>query len=122
MMQHIQKRSYAELDQMGTDTMITRITSDVNQVQSGVNLALRLMLRSPFVVIGAMIMAFTVDVKCALIFAAVIPLLTIVVFAIMFGSIPLYQAVQNWTVFSAEPEKIYWAFGYCVPSAKKKRR
>ncbi len=95
MMQHIQKRSYAELDQMGTDTMITRITSDVNQVQSGVNLALRLMLRSPFVVIGAMIMAFTVDVKCALIFAAVIPLLTIVVFAIMFGSIPLYQAVQK---------------------------
>ncbi len=95
MMQHIQKRSYAELDQMGTNTMITRITSDVNQVQSGVNLALRLMLRSPFVVIGAMIMAFTVDVKCALIFAAVIPLLTIVVFAIMFGSIPLYQAVQK---------------------------
>lgn len=95
MMQHIQKRSYAELDQMGTDTMITRITSDVNQVQSGVNLALRLMLRSPFVVIGAMIMAFTVDVKCALIFVAVIPLLTIVVFAIMFGSIPLYQAVQK---------------------------
>lgn len=87
MMQHIQKRSYAELDQMGTDTMITRITSDVNQVQSGVNLALRLMLRSPFVVIGAMIMAFTVNVTCALIFAAVIPLLTIVVFAIMFGSI-----------------------------------
>lgn len=95
MMQHIQKRSYAELDQMGTDTMITRITSDVNQVQSGVNLALRLMLRSPFVVIGAMIMAFTVNVTCALIFAAVIPLLTIVVFAIMFGSIPLYQAVQK---------------------------
>lgn len=95
MMQHIQKRSYAELDQIGTDTMITRITSDVNQVQSGVNLALRLMLRSPFVVIGAMIMAFTVNVKCALIFAAVIPLLTIVVFAIMFGSIPLYQAVQK---------------------------
>lgn len=95
MMQHIQKRSYAELDQMGTDTMITRITSDVNQVQSGVNLALRLMLRSPFVVIGAMIMTFTVDVKCALIFVAVIPLLTIVVFAIMFGSIPLYQAVQK---------------------------
>lgn len=95
MMQHIQKRSYAELDQMGTDTMITRITSDVNQVQNGVNLALRLMLRSPFVVIGAMIMAFTVNVTCALIFAAVIPLLTIVVFAIMFGSIPLYQAVQK---------------------------
>ena len=95
MMQHIQKRSYAELDQMGTNTMITRITSDVNQVQSGVNMALRLVMRSPFVVIGAMIMAFTVDVKCALIFAAVIPLLTIVVFAIMFGSIPLYQNVQK---------------------------
>ena len=95
MMQHIQKRSYAELDQMGTNTMITRITSDVNQVQSGVNMALRLVMRSPFVVIGAMIMAFTVDVKCALIFAAVIPLLAIVVFAIMFGSIPLYQNVQK---------------------------
>ena len=95
MMQHIQKRSYAELDQMGTNTMITRITSDVNQVQSGVNMALRLVMRSPFVVIGAMVMAFTVDVKCALIFAAVIPLLTIVVFAIMFGSIPLYQNVQK---------------------------
>lgn len=67
MMQHIQKRSYAELDQMGTNTMITRITSDVNQVQSGVNMALRLVMRSPFVVIGAMVMAFTVDVKCALI-------------------------------------------------------
>ena len=97
MMQHIQKRSYAELDQMGTNTMITRITSDVNQVQSGVNMALRLVMRSPFVVIGAMIMAFTVDVKCALIFAAVIPLLAIVVFAIMFGSIPLYQNVQKKT-------------------------
>lgn len=95
MMQHIQKRSYAELDQMGTNTMITRITSDVNQVQSGVNMALRLVMRSPFVVIGAMVMAFTVDVKCALIFAAVIPLLAIVVFAIMFGSIPLYQNVQK---------------------------
>lgn len=95
MMQHIQKRSYAELDQMGTNTMITRITSDVNQVQSGVNMALRLVMRSPFVVIGAMVMAFTVDIKCALIFAAVIPLLAIVVFAIMFGSIPLYQNVQK---------------------------
>jgi ABC-type multidrug transport system fused ATPase/permease subunit len=95
MMEHIQKRSYAELDQMGNATMITRITSDVNQAQSGVNMALRLAMRSPFVVIGAMVMAFTVNVRCALIFVAVIPLLAIVVFAIMFGSIPLYQAVQK---------------------------
>ena len=93
--EHIQRLGFTEMDTMGTSTLITRMTSDVNQVQSGVNMALRLVMRSPFVVIGAMIMAFTVDVKCALIFAAVIPLLAIVVFAIMFGSIPLYQNVQK---------------------------
>ena len=92
---HIESLSFTEMDTVGTATLITRMTSDVNQVQSGVNMALRLVMRSPFVVIGAMVMAFTVDVKCALIFAAVIPLLAIVVFAIMFGSIPLYQNVQK---------------------------
>ncbi len=73
MMAHIQKLSYTDLDRIGTSTLITRMTSDVNQVQNGVNLALRLLLRSPFIVFGAMIMAFTVDVKCALVFAAAIP-------------------------------------------------
>ncbi len=92
---HLQKLSFTELDQLGTSTMITRMTSDINQVQSGVNLTLRLLLRSPFVVFGAMVMAFTVDVKSALIFAAVIPVLSVVVFSIMAASIPLYRKVQQ---------------------------
>lgn len=91
---HIQGLSYAELDTLGTNTLITRMTSDVNQLQSGVNLTLRLLLRSPFIVFGAMIMAFTVDVKAALIFVVVIPLLSIVVFGIMIVSLPLYKKVQ----------------------------
>lgn len=95
MMAHIQKLSYTDLDRIGTSTLITRMTSDVNQVQNGVNLALRLLLRSPFIVFGAMIMAFTVDVKCALVFAAAIPLLSIVVFGIMLLTIPLYRNVQS---------------------------
>ncbi|MGN0244058.1 MAG: ABC transporter ATP-binding protein [Lachnospiraceae bacterium] len=91
---HIQTLSYTELDRLGTSTMITRMTSDMNQAQNGVNLTLRLLLRSPFVVFGAMIMAFTIDVKAALVFVVVIPLLSIVVFGIMLGCIPLYKKVQ----------------------------
>ena len=91
---HIQSLSYTELDTIGTSTLITRMTSDVNQLQNGVNLTLRLLLRSPFIVFGAMIMAFTVDVKAALIFVVAIPLLSIVVFGIMSASIPLCKKVQ----------------------------
>ncbi|MCM1157493.1 MAG: ABC transporter ATP-binding protein/permease [Bacteroidales bacterium] len=92
---HINSLSYAELDQAGTSTLITRMTNDINQLQSGVNMFLRLFLRSPFIVIGAMIMAFTVDVKAALVFVVAIPLLSLVVFGIMLYSIPLYQRVQK---------------------------
>lgn len=92
---HIQKLSYAELDTQGTSTLITRMTSDMNQVQNGVNLTLRLLLRSPFVVIGAMIMAFTIDVKAALVFVVGIPALAVVVFGVMLACIPLYRKVQN---------------------------
>ncbi len=92
---HIQGLSYTELDTIGTSTLITRMTSDVNQIQNGVNLTLRLLLRSPFIVFGAMIMAFTVDVKAALIFVVTIPLLAIVVFGIMILSMPLYKKVQT---------------------------
>ena len=92
---HINRLSYSEIDAQGTATLITRMTSDVNQVQSGVNLTLRLFLRSPFIVFGAMIMAFTIDVKSALIFAAAIPLLSLVVFGIMLISMPLYKRVQR---------------------------
>lgn len=91
---HIQGLSYTELDTVGTNTLITRMTSDVNQLQNGVNLTLRLLLRSPFIVFGAMIMAFTVDVQAALVFVVAIPLLSIVVFGIMIVSIPLYKKVQ----------------------------
>lgn len=92
---HIQTLSFTELDTLGTSTLITRLTSDINQVQNGVNLTLRLFLRSPFVVFGAMIMAFTIDVKCALIFTVAIPVLSVVVFGIMLISIPLYKKVQK---------------------------
>lgn len=91
---HIQKLSFGDMDQVGTSTMITRMTSDVNQVQNGVNLVLRLFLRSPFIVVGAMVMAFTIDVKAALVFVVAIPLLCIVVFGVMLASIPLYKKVQ----------------------------
>ena len=93
--EHLNSFSYKELDTIGTSTLITRITSDINQVQTGVNLVLRLFLRSPFIVFGAMIMAFTIDVRCATIFAAVIPVLFVVVFAIMGVTIPWYRRVQN---------------------------
>ncbi len=91
---HIQGLSFSELDKLGTSTLITRMTSDINQVQSGVNLVLRLFLRSPFIVFGAMVMAFTINVKAAFIFVVAIPLLSVVVFGIMLVSIPLYKKVQ----------------------------
>lgn len=91
---HIQKLSFADLDEIGTSTMIARMTSDVNQLQSGVNMVLRLFMRSPFVVFGAMIMAFTVDVQAALVFVVAIPLLSVVVFGVMLITIPLYKKVQ----------------------------
>lgn len=92
---HIESLSYSEVDMLGSTSLITRMTSDVNQVQSGVNLVLRLFLRSPFIVFGAMIMAFTIDVKAALIFVVAIPLLSVVVFGVMLASIPLYRKVQT---------------------------
>ena len=92
---HIQTLSYSEIDKAGTSTLITRMTSDSNQVQTGINLTLRLLLRSPFVVFGAMIMAFTIDFKSALTFALVIPLLSVVVFGIMLISMPLYKKSQT---------------------------
>lgn len=92
---HMQKLSYSQMDGIGTSTMVTRMTSDINQVQNGVNMVLRLFLRSPFIVFGAMIMAFTIDVKGALIFAVVIPLLSIVVFGVMKVTIPLFKQVQR---------------------------
>ena len=92
---HIQSLSYTEVDTIGTSTLMTRMTSDINQIQSGVNMTLRLLLRSPFIVFGAMIMAFTVDVKSALVFVGVIPLLSAVVFGIMYITMPMYKLVQK---------------------------
>ena len=94
LMEHLQKFTYAQLDKVGSSTLITRMTSDMNQVQTGMNLALRLLLRSPFVVFGAMIMAFFVDAKAAMVFVVAIPLLSVVVFGIMLLTIPLYKKVQ----------------------------
>ena len=92
---HIQTFSFSEIDQAGTATLITRLTSDINQAQSGVNMVLRLFLRSPFIVFGAMVMAFTIDVKAAMIFVVTIPLLSLVVFGVMAVSIPMYRKVQE---------------------------
>lgn len=91
---HIESLSFTEIDSIGTATMITRMTSDINQLQSGVNMALRLFLRSPFIVFGAALMAFTIDVKAAVVFVVVIPLLAVVVFGIMLISMPLFKKVQ----------------------------
>lgn len=91
---HIQSLGFADLDKLGTSTLITRLTSDINQVQTGLNLTLRLLMRSPFIVFGAMIMAFTIDAKAALIFVAVIPVLSVIVFGVMLWCIPLYSKVQ----------------------------
>ncbi len=93
---HIQSFTFTEMDTIGTSTLITRMTSDINQVQSGVNLVLRLFLRSPFIVFGAMIMAFTVDVKAALVFVVAIPLLSVIVFGVMLITMPLYRKVQSY--------------------------
>ena len=92
---HLQGLSYADLDTLGTSTMITRMTSDINQVQNGVNMALRLFLRSPFIVFGAMVMAFTINIPAALVFVVAIPLLSLVVFGVMAATIPLYRRVQE---------------------------
>ena len=91
---HIQRFSFSDQDKIGVSTLITRLTSDINQVQSGVNLGLRLFLRSPFIVFGAMAMAFLIDSRCAWIFAAVIPVLAVIVFGIILGSMPLYKKTQ----------------------------
>lgn len=95
LMAAIQKLNYSDLDRIGTSTLVTRITSDVNQIQTGVNMGLRLLLRSPFVVFGAMIMAFTIDTRCALIFAGVIALLLLIVFGIMLLTMPMRRQVQE---------------------------
>ena len=95
LMKHLLSLSYTQMDTLGASTMITRRTSDINQVQNGVNLTLRLLLRSPFVVFGAMFMAFTIDFQAALVFAAVIPLLCVVVFGIMLITMPMYKKVQS---------------------------
>ena len=92
---HVQHLSFTELDTLGTDTLITRLTDDINQIQNGLNMGLRLLLRSPFIVLGSMVMAFTIDFKCALVFAVAIPFLFLVVFVIMFLSIPLFKKVQG---------------------------
>ena len=91
----IQDFKFTDIDNVGTSTLITRLTGDINQIQTGVNLALRLLLRSPFIVFGAMIMAFTVDVKTALVFAASIPVLGVIVVVIMTVTVPLYKSVQK---------------------------
>lgn len=93
--EHIQGLNFTNIDKAGTSTLITRMTSDINQVQSGVNMVLRLFLRSPIIVFGAMIMAFTIDVKCALIFVVAIPLLALVVFGVMMVTMPMYKKVQS---------------------------
>ena len=95
LLDHILHLSYSQFDQLGTSTMVTRMTSDINQVQNGVNLTLRLLLRSPFVVFGAMVMAFTIDFQAALVFAGVIPVLCLIVFGIMLITMPMYKRVQN---------------------------
>lgn len=92
---HVQSFSYTELDQVGTPTLITRLTNDINQVQNGLNMGLRLLLRSPFIVLGSMVMAFTINLRCALIFVVAIPVLFLVVFIIMYLSIPLFRKVQS---------------------------
>ena len=92
---HVEKLSFTEIDEIGTSTLITRMTSDINQVQSGVNMALRLFLRSPFIVLGAMVMAFCIDGKAALVFAVAIPALAVVIYGIMLISMPLYRKVQG---------------------------
>jgi ABC-type multidrug transport system, ATPase and permease components len=94
MFDHIQAMSYTQMDTLGTSTLMTRLTSDINQVQTGINMGLRLLLRSPFIVLGSLILAFTINVKAALVFAVAIPLLAVVIYAIMWISIPLFRKAQ----------------------------
>ena len=95
MFAHISKLSYRELDQLGTPTLVTRITNDVNQAQTGVNMVLRLFLRSPFIVVGAVIMSFTIDWKIGLIFLIAVPLISVVIYAIMRTTVPIYKKAQS---------------------------
>ena len=106
---HIEQLSYAAVDKAGSATLVVRITSDINQVQSGVNLVLRLFLRSPFIVVGAMVMAFTINVKIALIFVVTVPLLALVIYGIMIVTIPLYKKKcrKHWIRCLSLPEKIW---------------
>ncbi len=122
---HIEDLSFTDIDKAGTSTMITRMTSDVNQVQSGINMTLRLFLRSPIIVFGAMIMAFTIDVKCALIFVVAIPLLSVVVFGIILSTIPMYKkgAVQTGSGaghYQREPDRR--PCHSCIPSGKRRKK
>ena len=104
----LQQLSYTQLDVIGGPTLITRMTSDINQVQTGVNLALRLLLRSPFIVFGAMVMAFTIDLRAASIFAAAIAVLCVVVFGLMLWGIPRYRTSRRtWTAFCLSPGRIW---------------
>ena len=116
--EHIQKLSYSDLDSIGASTLITRMTSDVNQLQTGVNLGLRLFLRSPFIVFGSMLMAFTIDVKSALVFAVAIPVLAIIVFGIMLGSMPMASSIMCW----ASPGKTSPASACCAPSGGRRMK
>ena len=114
---HIEDLSFTDIDKAGTSTMITRMTSDVNQVQSGINMTLRLFLRSPIIVFGAMIMAFTIDVKCALIFVVAIPLLSIVVFGIILSTIQAGSGIGH---HQREPDRC--PCHPCIPSGSEGRR
>ena len=120
---HINTLSYREIDAIGTSTLINRMTNDVNQVQNGVNMFLRLFLRSPFVVLGAMIMAFTVDVQAAIPFVVTIPALLVVVFAILLVSMPLYRKVQKQLdKVLLSTRKTSWASGWCGPLPGRGRK
>ena len=119
---HIQKLSFTKLDQAGTSALITRMTSDVNQVQNGVNMVLRLFLRSPFIVLGAMVMAFTIDIKSAVYFVIAIPLLSVVVFAVMYISIPLYKKVQERLDVVYQRKSYGRACDSCVPFRGRRKK
>ncbi len=115
---HMQAFTYAQTDRVGTASMITRMTSDINQLQTGINITLRLLLRSPIIVFGAVAMAFTVSVRLAWIFVGVVPLLALVVFGVMLGTIPLYRKVQA----RLPQEKISTVRALSARSARRKRR
>lgn len=102
---HIQALSFTELDTIGTDTLITRLINDINQVQNGINMGLRLLLRSPFIVFGSVVMAFTVNVKCAIVFLVTIPILFVAVFGIMLVSIPLFKRYRRHSTASPNDKR-----------------